>query len=723
MSARVSLTFRIFKGDQLLREETLTQHVIKIGKVQSAHLRIDDESVSRMHAILEVDPSGTVHIIDLGSTRGTFVNGAKVNKTRLQSGDTLQIGDLRLELAIAAPQPQTITETVRPPAVPAPAVPVPAVRMAPVPAPAVRMAAVPAPAVRPTAFPLAVPAAAFAITGDEDPGAKAIEVAAMLGDSVVAVKHCMNPRSGKVTPRTWGMLAAGVASVLTAGIAFYVSVANAASNKAGREAWVHEMHKPIWSFRPTEISAFYDVLAFGGIAVGLVLLAAGLLRLRRESTSPFFRIGTAPGVELPLEQTPAPSFPLVAPSGDDFVFNYAHGMDGELITEGGTIPFSQLIASGRARPSAATAGAIEVPIPMAAKIRARSGQTTFLISAVPSPKAQTTPLLSTLESRTLSYFGGSLAVHLGIWALLQLQPVDGGTAGVDMSNEETANMAYASEMKEEAPPEQQPDTADEVGGKDGMGAAMALAEGTKGRPDTNRVDSHIRIKRTAEEEQVARTQALEAARHIGILGDAGLQSGAYFASLTATGEVSSGFDETNAWGADFGAEGEGAGSFGYGRNGFGQGGGCVAGPCGIIGSKYGKIGNGHNFGEDWGGPGGRGTGLRRHNETAPTTTIGPPTKDGDLDPAIIRRYVKQNINKISFCYEKELLARPGMAGEVQIQFLINGAGVVQSSAGRGFDSQVAACVADVIHAIKFPQPTNGGIVQVNYPFTFRPSGS
>src|SRR3979409_1637116 len=98
-AARLSLTFKIYRGDQLVREETLTQSVIKIGKVPSAHLRIDDDSVSRMHAILEVDHAGAVHVIDLGSTRGTFINGHKVNKAKLESGDAITVGEMRIEVA------------------------------------------------------------------------------------------------------------------------------------------------------------------------------------------------------------------------------------------------------------------------------------------------------------------------------------------------------------------------------------------------------------------------------------------------------------------------------------------------------------------------------------------------------------------------------------------------------------------------------------------------
>src|SRR5512139_899323 len=105
--AKVPLTFRIFKGDQLLREERLSLSVIKLGKVPSAHLKLDDETVSRMHAIIEVNGPGDVSIIDLGSTKGTFVNGQKVNKAKLQSGDTIVVGETRIELAIGAEEEES----------------------------------------------------------------------------------------------------------------------------------------------------------------------------------------------------------------------------------------------------------------------------------------------------------------------------------------------------------------------------------------------------------------------------------------------------------------------------------------------------------------------------------------------------------------------------------------------------------------------------------------
>src|SRR3954468_16717595 len=101
--AKVPLRFQIFKGDELVREEVLNQDVIKVGKLASSHLRIDDETVSRMHAVIEIAGEDEIHIIDLGSTRGTLVNGEKVNKAKLQSGDEITLGETRVVVTFLDP--------------------------------------------------------------------------------------------------------------------------------------------------------------------------------------------------------------------------------------------------------------------------------------------------------------------------------------------------------------------------------------------------------------------------------------------------------------------------------------------------------------------------------------------------------------------------------------------------------------------------------------------
>ncbi len=706
-TATPALTFRIFKNNQLVREDTLTQTVIKIGKVPSAQLRLDDEKVSRMHAVVEV-LGNDVSVIDLGSTGGTFVNGRRVTKSKLASGDAISVGDTRIEIGIAGDTPSVVISPslVTPP-------PVPPARPAMPPAPAPSMP----PATAPSMFaaPLA-PATMSEPTGV--PGARAIEVATMFGDTVVDVKHCSDPHAGKVTPVTWGIAAGALACLIASFVAFGSSVSTAATNKSAFDHWTQDLKRPAHAFRPVRQSVVVDVFAFGGLAFGLFGATLAFARSRRERKSPFYRIGTAPEVEQPVTNAPSASFPLVAPQGDDFVFNFAPGIEGELTVGNTSTSLLDLVAQGRARPSAVTPGAIEVPIPMAAKIRATAGQTTFLVSAVDKPREHAIPVFA-IERRTLGYVAGSLAAHLAAVALLATVPLDGSGINPDLDALENTTIASRISAHEDAVQEPDPDTnPGDDAGSEGVGAKMRLDEGSSGKPDSDRVDGRLAIRDNHTTPQLSREEAIEAARTAGVLGATEAIRGGIHA-LTANDPFSSGFDDSDIYAPLFGSSGEGRGNFGGGRNGWGPGGGCMKEPCGIIGTgRYGTIGTGEHAGDGWRGGGTWGTG-RNHVANVPrTAVIGTPRSGDGLDKAIIRRYMKRNYNKIAYCYQKELLARPTIEGDVRVQFLISPNGSVQSAAGRGFDATVATCVANVIEGIAFPQPTDGGSVQVNYPFTF-----
>jgi hypothetical protein len=95
---------------------------------------------------------------------------------------------------------------------------------------------------------------------------------------------------------------------------------------------------------------------------------------------------------------------------------------------------------------------------------------------------------------------------------------------------------------------------------------------------------------------------------------------------------------------------------------------------------------------------------------------------GALDKAIIRRYIRRELTKITYCYEKELIASPALAGEVATDFLIAPDGRVQSASATGVSDAVANCVAGVLRAIEFPR-SGDGATRVSYPFTFRAAGS
>ena len=294
---------------------------------------------------------------------------------------------------------------------------------------------------------------------------------------------------------------------------------------------------------------------------------------------------------------------------------------------------------------------------------------------------------------------------------------------MDIGSFEQTDIRGASAERDEVPPPEDDDRErGDSSGSEGAGAKMALDEGAAGKPDSPRADGHIQIKNNQREPAMSREQAIEAARTAGILGStASLQGGIH--ALASQADFSSGFDDADIYGPLFGSAGEGRGTFGGGRSGWGVGGGCSMPPCGIIGTgRYGTIGTGDKAGDGWGGPGHGNGGMRRRTPVDPGGYIGRPIIDGDLDKAIIKRYIKRHVEKIAYCYEKQLLARPGIAGSIAVQFLIAPNGSVQSANGSGFDGEVASCVAGVVKSISFPAPKSGGAVQVNYPFNFHAAG-
>jgi hypothetical protein len=106
--------------------------------------------------------------------------------------------------------------------------------------------------------------------------------------------------------------------------------------------------------------------------------------------------------------------------------------------------------------------------------------------------------------------------------------------------------------------------------------------------------------------------------------------------------------------------------------------------------------------------------------SAPTISLGPVSVAGGLDTATVGRYVKRNSQKLSYCYEKELLSKPTLQGVVTAEFTIGADGLVKVSSAAGVDKQVEACVANVIKDIEFPKPVRGREVNVSYPITYQP---
>ena len=80
---------------ELTRLVALQQPVTHLGRGFSADLRLEDQSVSRRHAVI-VDVGEGARILDDRSANGTFVNGRRVTDAMLSDRDVIQLGRIRL---------------------------------------------------------------------------------------------------------------------------------------------------------------------------------------------------------------------------------------------------------------------------------------------------------------------------------------------------------------------------------------------------------------------------------------------------------------------------------------------------------------------------------------------------------------------------------------------------------------------------------------------------
>lgn len=74
------------------------QPAVTIGRSPDNDITIDDLLVSRKHAVLTRDLARGFELVDLGSHNGTFVNGQRIQRVRLNEGDVVTIGHYLFKL-------------------------------------------------------------------------------------------------------------------------------------------------------------------------------------------------------------------------------------------------------------------------------------------------------------------------------------------------------------------------------------------------------------------------------------------------------------------------------------------------------------------------------------------------------------------------------------------------------------------------------------------------
>jgi ABC transport system ATP-binding/permease protein len=85
--AQPPASFRILPGN-----------VKTVGRASGADFVIDATLVSRLHCRLTAG-AAEIEVVDLESTNGTYVNGRRVTRGTLRSGDRLSLGDVEFLVA------------------------------------------------------------------------------------------------------------------------------------------------------------------------------------------------------------------------------------------------------------------------------------------------------------------------------------------------------------------------------------------------------------------------------------------------------------------------------------------------------------------------------------------------------------------------------------------------------------------------------------------------
>lgn len=91
-------------------QQTPIRGACYLGRAATSNVVINDEKVSRRHAMIHQQGAGEFWLIDLGSSNGTYINGRRVTSPiRLNPGDRVEIAkhSLCFQQANAAPAPKT----------------------------------------------------------------------------------------------------------------------------------------------------------------------------------------------------------------------------------------------------------------------------------------------------------------------------------------------------------------------------------------------------------------------------------------------------------------------------------------------------------------------------------------------------------------------------------------------------------------------------------------
>jgi pSer/pThr/pTyr-binding forkhead associated (FHA) protein len=99
------LILRIFKNDQIVEVKQFHLDQVVIGRNAEVDLDLDDSRISAIHALIEKRDE-RYFICDLGSQIGTFKNGIQIVDEPIDSGDEIQLGAYKIVFNVGIPRPK-----------------------------------------------------------------------------------------------------------------------------------------------------------------------------------------------------------------------------------------------------------------------------------------------------------------------------------------------------------------------------------------------------------------------------------------------------------------------------------------------------------------------------------------------------------------------------------------------------------------------------------------
>ncbi len=679
------LTFAVYQGEQLVAREAISENIVKIGADPNSHLCINDPSAAKMHAVIEVTSADEVTLIDLGNDPGTAVNGAIVNKARLNVGDQIQIGMTIAVLESVAPNAAAVAAPAQP--------------------------AFAAGAQHPSAPP-GVGAPQYQST---TPGMAAANPFAAGGDNPFGAA---NPAAGNPFAAQSAAPAAPVAA------------AAAVPHDAPEGTYTYSLVKSGPDVSPDEV----ELPHVASVEV-MVLWGENVLHVNHLTPPRNYYVGEEQGKQfsvdffIPSEKLGTTRMPVVIGDASSAAVVIPQGSVGTVEITGQPV-MSLDEARAQSQPCAELAGAHQLPLPVGAKARVQVHDLVFQVQAVNAGKPIPHGLASGFDWNVAMYFGLSfLSVGSLMLAMAFFVPPMGLTDGEGIDQDQLILIqqyldASAEREQEEEETDQVPEE-DADNKEGGTGTRAKGEEGSMGKETSKDTNKRYAVQGPKDnpDPHIARQAALREAVEFGMIGL--LNTGAAGDPNAPTApwgrETSLGMDDVSAMGNMWGDEiGDAYGAGGLGLSGIGEGGGGRGEGIGL--GSIGTLGHGAGTGTGQGFGSGHGRLGGSHKTKAPRVRMGATTVSGRLPKEVIQRIVRQNFGRFRLCYEKGLGANPNLEGRVSVRFVINRDGSVSNVSNGGSsipDSGVVNCTVRAFYGLSFPKP-EGGIVTVVYPIMFSP---